>query len=134
VIFPVLKSGYEKEDFRSTLWLGKLSQNLYQDKSLHEKVDWVSELGFYNKAYQIDPNDDEVRLLLLGSIVSWLRYTEHEWPSGILYNNNGATLEQCEEILREVKRVLSMDKEYKYSDFINKYSKKLCQYRAKLQK
>ena len=134
VIFPVLKSGYDKEDFKSTLWLGKLSQNLYQAEKLHEEVDWVTELGFYNKAFVIDPNNDEVRLLLLDSIVSWLKYTEHEWPSGILYGNNGATVDQCQEIAGDVQRVLSMDKEYQYSEFIKQYNKKLCQYRARLNK
>ena len=134
VIFPVLKAGYENGDFKSTLWLGKLSQNLYQAQKLHEELDWVTELGFYNKAYDIDPDNDDVRLLLLDSLVSWLQYTEHEWPVGILYGNNGATLEQCQEIAGEVQRVLSMDKKYQYSEFIKQYNKKLCQYRARLNK
>jgi len=134
VIFPVLKAGYEKGDFKCTLWLGKLSQNLYQSQKLHEELNWETELGFYNKAYDIAPDNDEVRLLLLNSIVSWLQYTEHEWPSGILYGNNGATPEQCNEIAVEVQRVLSMDKEHKYSEFIKQYNKKLCQYRARLNK
>ncbi len=134
VIFPVLKTGYEDGEFKSTLWLGKLSQNLYQAEKLHEQLGWVTELDFYKKAYKLDPENDEVRMLLLDSIVSWLQYTEHEWPSGILYGNNGATLDQCQEIAVEVQRVLSMDKEYKYSEFIKQYNKKLCQYRARLNK
>lgn len=98
LVYPILKAGYESRDFDSTLWLGKLAQNIYKTQQLHKKLDWVSELGLYKKCYEIDPRNDEVRLLLLKTIVSWLEYSEHEWPSGILYGNNGATIEQCDEI------------------------------------
>ena len=134
IVFSVLKAGYDDGDFKSTLWLGRLSQNLYQAKKLHVQLGYVTELGFYNQAYALEPENDEVRVLLLDSIVSWLQYTEHEWPSGILYGNNGATLEQCDEIALEVQRALSMDKEHQYSEFIKQYNKKLCQYRVRLNK
>jgi hypothetical protein len=134
LVFPILREGYDNGDFTSTLWLGKLSQNFYQSKSVHEMLDWVSELDLYSKSHEIDPENDEARLLLLKSIVSWLEYAEHEWPSGILYGNDGATIEQCDEISSEVQRVLSLDKEFKYSDFIKQFNKKLSQYRARLNK
>lgn len=134
LVYPTLKAGYENNDFASTLWLGKLAQNIYQAQQLHEELDWVSELGLYNKSHEIDPSNDEARLLLLKAIVSWLEYSEHEWPSGILYGNDGATIEQCDEISAEVQRVLKLDKEHIYSEFIKQYVKKLSEYRARLNK
>ncbi len=84
LVFPTLRDGYKNGDFASTLWLGKLSQNLYQLQSAHEALDGVSEIELYNRCHEIDPENDEVRLLLLKSIVSWLAYAEHEWPRAYL--------------------------------------------------
>lgn len=134
LVFPVLKSGYEKNDFYSTLWLGKLAQNIYQAQQIHKELGWVTELGLYNKSHELDPSNDEARLLLLKAIVAWLEYSEHEWPSGILYGNNGASIEQCDEISTEIQRVLKLDKEHRYSEFIKQYIKKLSEYRARLNK
>ena len=134
LVYPILKSGYENNDFSSTLWLGKLAQNIYQAQQLHEELDWVTELSLYNKSHELDPSNDEARLLLLKAIVAWLEYSEHEWPSGILYGNDGATIEQCDEISTEVQRVLKLDKEHSYSEFIKQYVKKLSAYRARLNK
>lgn len=134
LVYPILKAGYKNHDFASTLWLGKLAQNIYQAQQLHEELDWVSELSLYKKSHEIDPGNDEARLLLLKAIVSWFEYSEHEWPSGILYGNDGATIEQCDEISAEVQRVLKLDKEHAYSEFIKQYVKKLSEYRARLNK
>ncbi|MGF1723462.1 hypothetical protein [Photobacterium nomapromontoriensis] len=134
LVYPILKVGYEDDDFHSTLWLGKLAQNLYQAQKLHEELGWLSELSLYNKSHEIDPENDEARLLLLKAIVSWLEYSEHEWPSGILYGNDGATIEQCDEISTEIQRVIKLDKEHTHSEFIKEYVKKLSNYRARLNK
>ena len=106
LIYPILKTGYQNNDFASTLWLGKLAQNIFQAQRVHEDLGWVSELGLYEKSYEINPKNDEARLLLLRAIVSWLKYSEHEWPSGILYGKDGATIGQCDEISIQVQRVI----------------------------
>jgi hypothetical protein len=134
LVYPVLKAGYIEGEFSSTLWLAKLIQNIYQAPKTHEELDWVSEMELLRKCHELKPENDEARLLLLECIVKWLQYTEHEWPSGILYGNDGATLEQCGEITQEIELVLSLDKEYQYSEFIKQYTKKLVQYRARLNK
>ncbi|OOF24065.1 hypothetical protein BZJ19_11880 [Salinivibrio proteolyticus] len=134
LVYPILKAGYENNHFASTLWLGKLVQNIYQTQQLHEELNWISELNLYSKSYEIDPSNDEARLLLLKILVSWLEYSGHEWPSGILYGNDGATIEQCEEIGAEVERVLKLDKEHAHSEFIEQYVKKLSEYRSRLNK
>jgi len=132
LVYPVLKSGYDDNDFLSTLWLGKLAQNIYQARQIHEELDWITEQGLYNKSHTINPENDEVRLLLLKAIVNGLEYSEHEWPSGILYGNDGATIEQCEEISTEVQRAIQLDREHAYTEFIEQYAKKLGEYRVRL--
>ena len=132
LVYPVLKAGYKNNEFSSTIWLGKLSQNIYRAQKIHEELNWVSELSLYEKSCEINPGNDEARLLLLNSLVSWLEYSEHEWPRGILYGNNGATIEQCDEISNEVQRVIQLDKEHVYSEFIKQYIKNISEYRARL--
>jgi hypothetical protein len=130
LVYPVLKSGYDDNDFLSTLWLGRLAQNIYQTRQIHEELDWITEQGLYNKSHTINPENDEARLLLLKAIVNGLEYSEHEWPSGILYGNDGATIEQCEEISTEVQRATQLDRERTYTEFIEQYAKKLGEYRV----
>ncbi len=134
LVYPILKNGYINQDFNSMLWLGKLAQNLYQNRHIHEEMDWVTELFLFKRSLEINPENDESRLLFLSVIVAWLEYSEHEWPSGILYGNDGATPEQCDEILVEVQRVMKLDKEHRYSAFIKQYIKKLNEYRERLNK
>lgn len=131
LIYPVLKSGYNKGDFTSTLWLAKLIQNVYQMAKIHEELVGVSEMELLRKCHTLEPENNEVRLLLLECIVKVLQYSEHEWPRGILYSHDGATLEQCEEIAEEIELALRLDKEYQYTCFIKQFTKKLDQYRVK---
>ncbi len=132
LVFPVLKLGYERADFKSTLWLGKLIQNIYQSKEIHQELGYVSELEIFEKCFKLEPENNEARLLFVECIISWLRYSEHEWPSGILYGNNGATLEECKELSAAVQQVLELDKEHKFSEFIKQYNKRLTEYRTNL--
>lgn len=134
LIYPVLKSGYNKGDFTSTLWLAKLIQNVYQMAKIHEELVGVSEMELLRKCHTLEPENNEVRLLLLECIVKLLQYSEHEWPRGILYSHDGATLEQCGEIAIEIELALSLDKECQYTEFIKQYTKKLSQYQADLNK
>ncbi len=108
--------------------------DIYQTKKIHEELGWVTEINLFNKCYELDPGINEARFLLLKCTVSWLEYSEHEWPSGILYGIDGATSEQCVELSLAVQRVLELDKEHKYSEFIKQYNKKLTEYRARFPK
>lgn len=130
LVYPILKKGYENNDAVSTLWLGKLSQNIYQARQIHKELNWVTEIGFYIKAYELDPSD-EARLRLLEATVAWLEYSEHEWPSTILYGQNGATLEECEHINASVQRALELDKEQHYREFIEQFVEKLNEYKTR---
>tara|TARA_R110002110_G_scaffold390102_1_gene602937 strand:- start:2850 stop:3446 length:597 start_codon:yes stop_codon:yes gene_type:complete len=134
LVLPVLKAGYQRGDINCTLWLGKLIQNIYEAPKVHEDLGWVTAIELFGKCNDLAPNHDEARHLLLQSLVSWLEYTEHEWPRGILYENDGATLEQVDEISLEVQRVLMLDHEHQYREFIKQYNKKLIEYRARLSK
>ena len=134
LVYPTLKRGFELGDYNSTMWLGKLIQNIYQTKGLFEELGSLDEIDFYKKCHEIDPANNVGNSLLLCSILNWFSYCEHEWPAGILYGNDGATIEQCEDIRNETKFALSLTAEQADIDFIEQFSEKLVQHEMRLNK
>ncbi|GMM67942.1 hypothetical protein MTsDn1_12370 [Alteromonas sp. MTD1] len=134
LVYPTLKEGFEVDDYNSTLWLGKLIQNVYQTKGVFEELGSLVDMDFYRKCYEIDSLNPEGRALLLGSILNWLSHCEHEWPAGILYGMDSATAEQCKEIRKEAKFALSIADENKDGRFIMLFLEKLNQYEERLNK
>lgn len=134
LVYPVLKRGYQAGDFKSTLWLGKLIQNIYQISKLHEELNYITDVQLYRKCFELNSEDNEVKSLLLQNIVQWLEYCIHECPSGILYGNDGATFEQCQEIREEVKFAKKLYTYKKYSNFFSSFENKLTQYESMLNK
>jgi hypothetical protein len=134
LISPVLVTGYEKKDFQSMLWLGKLMRNVEQDHKLFERIGFKSERELFKESHTLDPENREAIELLLDAQVRWLQYCQHEWPAGILYGNNGATIQQCREIRDELALARQIDGEARYSDFFDQFEEKLCQYESRLEK
>ena len=68
--------------------------------------------GLIEEALRVDPDDARAREKHIGAIEDHLEYTLHELPTGVLYGRDGATVEQCDDLLeqlgafrREVERV-----------------------------
>ena len=91
-------------------------------------------MDFYKKCYEIDPQNREGNKLLLNSIIRLLSHCEHEWPSGILYGMNGATVGQCAEIREHANFALSLTTEQSEKEFIEQFLDKLNQYEKRLDK
>jgi len=125
VIFPVLLKGYNNKDLWSHLVLARFIQNLYQSKSMHQKIDNKSDHEILKECLKIDPTHIESRERLLNVQIRWFEYCEHEWPSGILYGTNGATKQQVEEILLELDQARSLDEDKKHKQFFDSFEKKI---------
>ena len=134
LVYPTLKKGFELGEYDSTLWLGKLIQNIYQTDGLFEELGSLVEMDFYKKCYEIDPNNNEGVSLLRSSILNWISYCEHEWPSGILYGADCATLEQCIIIKKEADFALSLTYTSDEKTYIERFLEKLSQYEKRLNK
>ena len=134
LVYPVLKKGYERSDYNSTLWLGKLVQNVYQTKGIFEELGSNVEMDFYRKCHEIDPSMEEGNELLLQSILSWLSHCVHEWPSGILYGMDGASIAQCQEIRVEANFAKSLASKERELSFIDDFLVKLTEYELRLNK
>tara|TARA_R110000751_G_scaffold206239_1_gene310299 strand:- start:250 stop:864 length:615 start_codon:yes stop_codon:yes gene_type:complete len=134
LVYPLLKKGFESRDYNSTLWLGKLVQNVYQTKGIFEELGSNVEMDFFRICYEIDPNVEEGKELLLQSILNWLSHCVHEWPSGMLYGMNGASIEQCQEIRSEANFAKLLASKERELSFINDFLVKLTEYELRLNK
>lgn len=132
VVFPVLLSGYQKRDPWSVLWLARTAQNFYRVKHLHKQIDFKTDYGLLNECYLLDPSNYEVHKDLLNIQIQWLQYCIHEYPTGILYGVNGATIDECQKILSEVEFARKLDVEKIQDKFLNEVQSKVLEYIVRL--
>lgn len=66
------------------------------------------------------------------SVRRWLEYTIHEWPSGVLYGADGATPEECNEILEATQELRRLDNSASCSSFASNVEEKTLRYRERL--
>ncbi|MBN3892325.1 MAG: hypothetical protein HWQ43_25330 [Nostoc sp. JL31] len=133
VVFPVLLSGYQKRDPWSVLWLARTAQNFYKVKHLHKQINFKTDYGLLKECYLLAPNNNEVQKGLLSVQIRWLQYCIHEYPTGILYGSvNGATIDECQEILSEVEFARKLDVEKIQEKFFNEVQSKVLEYIVRL--
>lgn len=132
VIFPALLDSYQRSELWGIRWLARTARNLYQASALWEQIDRKSEYQLLDQLLSITPHDAEARAELLAVQIDWLRHCGHEWPSGILYGNDGATLRQCAEIEQAVTKARALDLCRNYSAFLTEFEAKLDEYVSRL--
>lgn len=128
VVFPVLLKGYQKRDFWSLTWLIKTIHNIYKVKTLHEQIDFKTDYQLLQDCYSIDSQNPKIRKALLKKLLSWLDYSIHEYPMGILYGHNGGTIDECQDILTHIEFVKKLDPEEKFKDFLDDVRTKVLEY------
>ncbi|RCJ17389.1 hypothetical protein A6770_34080 [Nostoc minutum NIES-26] len=132
VVFPALLSGYEKHDPWSVLWLARTAQNFYKVKHLHEQINFKTDYELLKECYLLDPSNAGLHKVLLSIQIRWLQYCIHEYPIGILYGINGATIDQCQEILSEIEFVKELDTQKTQEGFLNEVQSKVLEYLNRL--
>lgn len=104
VLFPVLLRGYQARLPGSARWLAGFAQLLYKSPeclaNLPESA--RSAHGLLLAALEMDRNDALARGRLLHILRSRFEYALHELPAGVLYGQDGATAEQCDEMEEEL--------------------------------
>lgn len=103
-IFPALLAGYQVRLPGSARWLAGLHYHLLGNPDCREQLppQHATELGLLWVAIEHDTGDRRARLRLIDKISDRLRYSLHELPSGVLYDMNGASAEQCHELEEEL--------------------------------
>jgi hypothetical protein len=104
IIFPVLLAGIESGEPDSARCLASFSQLLYQAKECQERLapELRTERGLLNLAVRQHPGDLRARERLVNVIASALEYSTHELPTGVVHEADGATIEQCDELVSDL--------------------------------
>ena len=100
VLLPALADGAKRGTPGCARWLAHLDQALHQaDLSLLPQHLRTAE-GLLEEAVRLDPEDHLARRRLVERRASYLGYTLHELPTGVLYGKDGATIPECQELLQ----------------------------------
>ena len=104
VLFPALQSAVSERVPGAARWLAGFAQHIYQCSDLRSQLvdGTLTEHSLLETALEHDPDDEVARRKLLDLLVSRLNYTLHELPTGVLYGQDGATVDQCREMLGEL--------------------------------
>ncbi len=133
VVFPPLLDGLSRSESWSLWGLARTAQNLYRSDKLWRQVNYMNAQGFLDRLLVQCPGDEKARKALLAALIDGMRYAIHEWPSGILYTHNGATLDECADILQDVAKARELDREQMHSTFLADFERKVGDYMARLQ-
>lgn len=125
IIFPVLYEGFKRNDPKFILRLLTAEDNLPQAKSIEKELVNVGKLDLLSKYVELCPQDSEARLELISEHIKFFQFCQHEWPSGILYGMNGATLDECSMLLRDIDIVKKLDLENCHARFLYDFQGKV---------
>ena len=131
IVFPFVKIEMENNP-AAIKCLIQTIQNLYSDRTAHAEFGWVTEDQLTIKYLSICPTDKLAIARRRGQLSSWLAYTIHEWPSGVLYGKDGATILECDEILAAVDELKAVDSDKKYKALCEEVIEKTTLYRNRL--
>lgn len=132
VVFPVLAEGAARDDVWSWLWIYRTSQNFWEGETSFAKDFAEPEEGILGRLSRLAPDNETVRTEHLNHIISHLDHCIHEWPAGVLYGMNGATLEQCEDLHEAVAMARNLDGQKQYEEFLADFETKLSAYQDRL--
>jgi len=100
VIFPILYEGFKLKEPNTARWLAGFSQNIYESKSVRNKLgENYAEIYFLRRALEHDPADKLAKQKLIVIAAQQLVYSIHEVPSGVLWGCDGASIEDCDELI-----------------------------------
>lgn len=101
VIYPALAKGVDNNDTSAIKLLIQLFgyygnfQNVTSD---NKYTGWT----LLKKGLQLAPFDKELLSIYEKQLEYYFDYTLHELPVGVLYESNGASIEECDELLKEL--------------------------------
>ena len=104
VLFPALLAGLEGKSPGSARWLAGFRQQLFNCPPCMEQLGHTlcSEWTLLEMAVEHDPEDVRARQRLIRVMAGHLRYTLHELPAGVLFGVDGASVDECDELLAEL--------------------------------
>jgi len=103
IFYPILTSEIDKNNIEAIKSLIRLFEYLGNCQSLTND-NRFSVWKLLEQGLQLSPNDKEFLRQYEEKQTDYFKYTLHELPTGVLYGANGATIEQCEDLLNELNK------------------------------
>lgn len=132
VIFPALLHGYRQQELWGVKGLIQTAQNFYQAPQLWSQIDQKTDWTLLEEAQALAPDDESLRQQLISKNIRWFDFCQHEWPAGILYGQDGASIAECEEILKAVEKTKVLDCELIHQTFLDEFVDKVHMYQRQL--
>ncbi len=104
LLYPCLAQQVERDNVEAIKLLVRLEQHLISFQGYTKDYKYSS-VSLLDKGIKIAPEDKELLELYESKTRQYILHTLHEIPTGVLYGMDGASIEQCDELL-------SMAKEY----------------------
>ncbi len=104
ILLPALQTAIAHRAPGAARWLAGFAQHFYRCPELRPRLvdGTLTEHALLETALEQDPADDRSRRNLVILLASRLHDTLHELPTGVLYGQDGATVDQCREMLQEL--------------------------------
>ena len=101
LLYPYLVRAYDGGSARVPWWLAHLYRQLDNSREWREwfGANSLSPWTLLEEALRRDPTNEPARQELIVEMARWLDYAIHEVPSGVLYGSNGASIDECQELL-----------------------------------
>lgn len=100
LFYPVLSKEIENNNVKAVL----LTISLLRDnpKLSFYKGNGLSFIDLVSKGLDVEPQNCSLLQYYCDYYREYFKYTLHEIPTGVLYNHNGATLSECQDLLAEL--------------------------------
>lgn len=122
VLLPALAEGVLQDVPGCARSLARFESHLVNTKDVPLPDHLRSAVGLLQAAVRCDPADRLARSRLVHRWANYLEYTLHELPDAVLYGHDGATQEQCGELLELLRdfrsHVAVLNQEEKFADLI----------------
>jgi hypothetical protein len=122
VLSPALVEGFLAGEAPCGRWLAAFESMLCQspDPRLPSRFLWV--INLLSEALHLDPADQLTRLRLVERQASFFNFTLHEVPAGVLCGMDGATPEEIQYLLNELRQfkenVAMLGQQERFADLI----------------
>jgi len=131
IVWPFVKPRLH-DDAKAIKCLISTIQNLYSDKAAWKELEGVGEEQLLIRYLELCPKNEWAINKRKEQLATWLEYTVHEWPVGVLYGPDGADYDQCNEILDAVQELRRFDNQGEYSSLCDDVEAKTLEYQKQL--
>lgn len=100
-LYPYLVRAYDGGSPRAPWWIAHLYYHLDNSREWRKwfETNNLTPWTLLEEALRREPTNDAARQELILVMAGWLNYAIHEVPSGVLYGVNGASIDECQELL-----------------------------------